>query len=56
VDEGDVSDVPGDDGVVDEKRLDAGKTMASSACLIGSWCDGMGRLEMRGAAMCFGRR
>jgi hypothetical protein len=31
---GDVVDVPGGDGEADEVRLDAGKTMGSSACSI----------------------
>jgi hypothetical protein len=46
VDEGDVSDVPGGDGVVDEKRLDAGTSMVSSACSIGSWRSCEERLEV----------
>jgi hypothetical protein len=44
-DGGDDAVAPGGDGEVDEERLDAGKTMASSTCSIGSWCDGEGRLE-----------
>jgi hypothetical protein len=43
------------DGDRDEGRLDAGKTMASSACLIGSWCDGKGRLETSRASVKLGR-
>jgi hypothetical protein len=45
----------GEEGVVDEVQGFTEKTTAWSACSIGSWCDGEGRLEVVCASKCFGR-
>jgi hypothetical protein len=55
LDDGVEAEAPGGDGEVDEARLDAGKPMVSSACSIGSWCDGKGRLETSRASVKLGR-
>jgi hypothetical protein len=44
----DAADVTGGDEEVDEVRRFTEKTTAWSACSIGSWCDGEGRLEAVG--------
>jgi hypothetical protein len=53
-DDGDVADVPGDDGEADEVRLDAGKTMASSACSKMCWNRDEVRTEKLLAVVIFG--
>jgi hypothetical protein len=46
MDDSDIAGVPGGDEEVDEVRLDAGKTIESSACSISSRRGGRRRLEM----------
>jgi hypothetical protein len=53
-DDGDVADVPGGDGEADEVRLDAGKTMASSACSNMCWNTDEVRTEKLLAVVIFG--